>query len=531
MTDTSAQVDSSVPSGATFYIGSYVLESLTTGMYVEPRDSIREYVQNAFDAIERARQLKLLAPHEGEIKIVVSEAHKGSIVIWDDGVSISHAQVWETLTSIGASRKDPRRQAGFRGIGRLAGIAYCRRLEFVCKAAGETVESTVVYNCETIKQGLSDGSDLDALFRQSISFTTADNPASADSHYTYVRMLGTDAAPKELTDIGQLAEYLRNIAPVDFAEQWSFADEIKAKAKEDGFSIPVVKLSIGTGHEDLEEIRKPYANSMAAGRRQQTLQGIKFHKGVAPGGAKWWGWYGQTPLYGAIAEPEVAGIRMRVKNIQLDGKEIIARIMRASAYSYERFQAWHLGEVYVDTGVSNIFPNARRDGFEDSVAWNEMELQIRSYLDPLIAETYKASSARNSKAFDKVFKDTELEIGEITSALQEVEKPEPEMRKVLSRKIRANLKKVESLNLDNYTEEQQADFRNAAVRLRALAETAQVKIAPARARKVTTEPDAEPDDQPYRAFLDIAFEVISPLVDTRTFNRIRKALTERFKGG
>lgn len=528
MTDTSVGADAATNTGPRFLVGSYVLESLTTGMYVEPRDSVREYVQNAFDSIERARQLKLLAPHEGEIRIIVSAEGKGSLFIRDDGESISPAQAWETLTSIGASRKDPRRQAGFRGIGRLAGIAYCRRLEFVCKSAGHTVETTIVYDCDKIKQGLADGNDLDAVFKQSVSLLTSESSASADSHFTCVKMLETDVAPKEINDIGLLAEYLRNIAPLDFDDQWSFADEIRTRAKEDGFSIPVVKVRIGTSQDDLEEIRKPYAKSMSAGRRKQLVESIVYHKGTVPGGAKWWGWHGVTPLFGAISEPEVAGLRMRVKNIQLDGKEIIARIMRDSSYSYERFQPWHLGEIYVDAGKDSIFPNARRDGFEDSPAWRIMEKQIQDYLTPLIAETYKASSARNSKDFSKVFKDTQLEITEITAVLDQPSQPDPEIRKSLARKIRSNIKKVENLNLDNYTEEQQAEFREAAVRLRSLAQSAQVKITPPKARP-PAEPEVETEDPPYRAFLEIVFEVVSPLVDTRTFNRIRKALAERFQ--
>jgi hypothetical protein len=328
----------------------------------------------------------------------------------------------------------------------LAGIAYCRRLEFVCKAAGQTVETTIVYDCDKIKEGLADGSDLDAVFQQSVSLLTSDSAASADSHYTCVKMLETDVAPKEINDIGQLAEYLRNIAPLDFDDQWSFAEEIRSRAKEDGFSIPVVKVSIGTSQNDLDEIRKPYAKSMAAGRRKQVVESIAYQKGTVPGGAKWWGWHGVTPLFGAISEPEVAGIRMRVKNIQLDGKEIIARIMRDSAYSYERFQPWHLGEIYVDAGKDSIFPNARRDGFEDSAPWRVMEKQIQDYLTPLIAETYKASSARNSKDFGKVFKDTQLEISEITAVLNQPVQPDADVRKSLARKIRSNIKKIESLS-------------------------------------------------------------------------------------
>jgi len=80
-------------------------------------------------------------------------------------------------------------------------------------------------------------------------------------------------------------------------------------------------------------------------------------------GTRWWGWYGELPLYGIISDPKVAGIRLRVKNIQLDGAEIISRILQKHASSHSRFAVWYLGEIHIDGDT--VFPDARRDGFED----------------------------------------------------------------------------------------------------------------------------------------------------------------------
>src|SRR3546814_19996420 len=119
---------------------------------VEPRDAIREYVQNAFDAIRSSRDGSVALQAPPRIDIVVSESGDGFIQIRDNGASITAERVWETLTSIGSSRKTARRQAGFRGIGRLARIAHCDRLEFNCKDPGEAVTRIVSYNCLEIRQ-------------------------------------------------------------------------------------------------------------------------------------------------------------------------------------------------------------------------------------------------------------------------------------------------------------------------------------------------------------------------------------------
>jgi molecular chaperone HtpG len=230
------------------------------------------------------------------------------------------------------------------------------------------------------------------------------------------------------------------------------------------------------------------------------------------------------PLYGIINDQSVLGIRIRVKNLQLYGTEILARILQRHAPSYARFASWHLGEIYID-GQSAI-PNARRDGFEDSPEWRGIETQIADALLPLVKDAYDASGKRSSKVFSKVNEDVSREIEEIEAALIESEKIHAPDRKAVGRNIRGALKRIESLNLDDYTDKQQRTLRETTVKLRNLAEQASIKIAPP---KPKAQPEAGEDEIPYREFLDIVFEVINPLLDTRTFNKVRKALIERFK--
>jgi molecular chaperone HtpG len=230
------------------------------------------------------------------------------------------------------------------------------------------------------------------------------------------------------------------------------------------------------------------------------------------------------PLYGIINDAGVLGIRIRVKNLQLDGSEIVARILQRHAPSYARFASWHLDEIYVE-GESAI-PNARRDGFEDSAGWRAIEGQIAGALLPLVKNAYEASGKRSSKVFSKVNEDVGREIKEIETALAESDNALSPNRKVIGRNIRGALKRIENLNLDEYTDKQQRALRESTVKLRNLADQASVKIAPSKPRP---QPEPEEDEIPYHEFLDVVFEVINPLLDTRTFNKVRKALIERFK--
>jgi len=43
-------------------IGAFVLESLTSGMYTNPMDAIREYIQNSADSIRIAEKFGYISP-------------------------------------------------------------------------------------------------------------------------------------------------------------------------------------------------------------------------------------------------------------------------------------------------------------------------------------------------------------------------------------------------------------------------------------------------------------------------------------
>jgi len=65
-------------------IGAFVLETLTTGMYTNPLDSIREYIQNASDGIRSAKRFKQLKPHDGMITVSLDPG-KRSLTVRDNG--------------------------------------------------------------------------------------------------------------------------------------------------------------------------------------------------------------------------------------------------------------------------------------------------------------------------------------------------------------------------------------------------------------------------------------------------------------
>lgn len=126
------------------FIGKYVLDSISFGMYDSPFMAIREYVQNSTDAIDEYRnRLSSFAEWNGKILIEI-DGQKKSIQITDNGIGISQYRAWHVLHDLGKSNKKRSKSRGFRGIGRLGGLGYCNELKFVTKAENEDLVTTSI---------------------------------------------------------------------------------------------------------------------------------------------------------------------------------------------------------------------------------------------------------------------------------------------------------------------------------------------------------------------------------------------------
>jgi len=190
-------------------VGAYVLESLTTGMYTQPLDAIREYVQNAMDSIRRAEREKLLSPQNGRIDIEVSKAQR-RFTIRDNGTGIPAPNVPARLLNVGMSDKEFGKSAGFRGIGRLAGMAYCRQLIFRTSADGEDRLSEIAIDCAKLRTALAPSAReveelSDVLARHTTQTTQKCNKGD---HFFEVVLDGVATDDDEFLDPVLLEDYL-----------------------------------------------------------------------------------------------------------------------------------------------------------------------------------------------------------------------------------------------------------------------------------------------------------------------------------
>lgn len=106
-------------------IGKNAIETLTLSMYDDHKTIYREYIQNSADAIDNAVKSGLLEKqNDGYIEINI-DIDERQIIIEDNGTGVKSEEAERILKDVAASDKNRDTDKGFRGIGRLAGLAYC----------------------------------------------------------------------------------------------------------------------------------------------------------------------------------------------------------------------------------------------------------------------------------------------------------------------------------------------------------------------------------------------------------------------
>ena len=181
-------------------IGKYTLESLTNGMYSDPLDLYREYIQNAVDSIDSTRQ-PVPGDEQFSIQIQVDKL-AGTISIQDNGGGIPANSAVQTLVDIGNSEKDKKKMRGFRGIGRLAGLGYSNELIFSTSFQGECVKTVVSFDtCLLRKLLLSQNENvvsINDVMRRIVKIYTETEQEQA--HYFIVELNGVSIKEKLLDE-------------------------------------------------------------------------------------------------------------------------------------------------------------------------------------------------------------------------------------------------------------------------------------------------------------------------------------------
>ena len=369
-------------------IGPDILELLSSAMYVDPITIYREYVQNAADAIDVARSTGILAPDQPGRVDIAMDAQARSVRIRDNGCGVPSDVFGQRLLALGRSEKRGTSARGFRGVGRLAGLAYAREVIFRASAAGETITSKLRWDCRRLKAALLAPENVGSAAEVIRSVTLHEQQVStdADEHFFEVELKGVVRLSKDqLTSPSAVGAYLSQVAPLPFAPDFRFGTEITT----------AISRHMDTGtllihiNGAAEPIYRPHRDRITCDNKRKVafksvdvveLPGIDGNVAAVA-------WILHHEYEGALpVDTMVKGLRLRSGNIQVGGHAILENL-----FSETRFNAWTVGEVHVLE--SRIVPNGRRDHFEQNAHYNN----LLNHLAPTaraIARKCRTSSVR-----------------------------------------------------------------------------------------------------------------------------------------
>ena len=352
-----------------FDIGAEIISILTKGMYPDPRDAVREYIQNSIDAKSTNVEIKV---------------RQNSVVIEDDGIGMDYKSLRKAIR-VGVSDKTPGKDVGFMGIGLYSAFHLCDTLMIYTRQdtiLPQMLEINFSGMRELLKVQKSkrlsgeikseDLIDLQSLLSKFIVIPE-ENEVPLDEfpieHGTRVELVGLNPILDDLlNNFNDLYNYLQDVVPLHFnQEKFEWADLIEKKIQETcrrhntKFEVINLKLQVGT---KIENLYRPYTNNVFTNNtpREPHFEEIT-EKGVFLGIA--WGCLnsGRERILTTDKDnlkKNLRGFILKKQGFSIGDRQYFSSYFGNSNTYYHRYT----GEIIIIN--ESILPNAARNDIETS---------------------------------------------------------------------------------------------------------------------------------------------------------------------
>ncbi|MGE3550517.1 MAG: ATP-binding protein [Geobacter sp.] len=372
-------------------IGRQLFDVITSGMYDNPLMIFREYIQNAVDSIDLGVAQGTIALDQSNISIQL-QGQDRTITVMDNGVGLTNKDAHVILRSLGCSPKEGTNQRGFRGIGRLGGLAYCGELLFETRSSASEQVAVISWDrnkFETLSQEtgryVSLFETIEAVSTESFRDAAQDEP----DHFFKVTLKNVQRFHSDvLMNLKIVSDYLSQVAPVGYDhDKLLFAPLLEEKfAQTSDFRCYNIVVNG-------RPVRRPYSDKFPVSTTTvETINDIEFFTFTGVNNEPIaLGWYAKTNFQASLpAGLNCRGIRVRQGNIEVGGERFLDDL-----FTERRFSSWQVGEIHILN--CSLKPNARRDGFEQSPAFERFLEQASLLGRHLSGLCRKSSEERTAK--------------------------------------------------------------------------------------------------------------------------------------
>lgn len=390
-------------------IGGELLNIMSKGLYTNPLDAIREYVQNSIDA----------GSDNVEIQITGN-----SVWILDDGDGMNGDRLIQAR-DFGVSSKSIMENVGFRGIGIYSGFDLCERLVIRTKPKFDNKEYILTFNFGDMRRKLEAARQSPArpviplsLLLEEHTRVTYKNSTRENQSFTLVQLeeLSNNHIHR-LSNILEMKGYILRTLPLRFSEEFKHADDIEKALRKnvDGYKSARVILKIENSPQIIVE--KPNIPDLGAPTtgfiKDSTGKKMAFY------------WACLTSISEAISARgfvDFAGLVYKIKGFTIGNTDNLR-----NHFTRKQMYLWWTGEIYVID--PEIVPTSARDNFEAGPAKDRLEAAVREVLNGAKnTESLQklALDAQAARRADKTVKDVETRLaqleGEVSSDSGELDK-------------------------------------------------------------------------------------------------------------
>ncbi len=351
-------------------------------MYDNPLAIYREYIQNSTDAIASTK-----VPEDGKVEITIDSA-KRRINIRDNGPGLSHSEALQKLIPIGRSTKQVGTDRGFRGIGRLAGLAFAETVTFMTRGCRDELVSRVTWKSSRLPNSAIAVEAIEDVIRDCVDIETLTGAGYPDHFFEVVVGGVARHSAGSLLNRNAVRSYLSEVCPAPISTSFPYLQSIESLFT----SIePPISLHIALDG-DTEPVKRPYGRTIqfSSNREDDFKEFQQFQiPNIDRTGDAAVGWIAHSSYLGAIPKgTQIRGIRARVGNIQIGDETVFDNL-----HTEERFNRWCVGEIHILD--HRIVPNARRDYFEPGPHLRNLENHLHPILREIAIRCRTASTARN----------------------------------------------------------------------------------------------------------------------------------------
>ena len=348
-------------------IGGELLSILSKGLYTNPLDSIREYIQNAVDAKSDTVTIKFTG---------------NTVTINDNGNGMSLDELLEARL-FGMSPKSIVNNVGFRGIGLYSGFDICKRLIVTSKKRNEPhVYSLIIHFDEMKKRLANDKKKASTKGKISLiqllsthTFLQRDSlEVEKKAHFTQVTLYDLDDMHvRHLSNRTALRSYLLQNVPIDFADDFEHKKQINDTLNRHLSTYNAIKVVLQSDGQSDETVTK----TSVPGLQAPQFGWIESSDRDEPLGYYWACMNDKRQrikqnleLSSDIDDAVVPeGLVYKVKGFTIGDRSKIREF-----FTRQQVYRWVTGEVYVKD--PEVIPNAERNNFETNNAKRALDFAM-----------------------------------------------------------------------------------------------------------------------------------------------------------